>query len=70
MLDEGRVKFDGAIKDLLVDQDLMQASALEMPQTTRLASLMSRYGIPPWLVTMEELDQAIGKLVETSSNGH
>ncbi len=70
VLDEGRIKFDGAINDLLVDQDLMQASALEMPQTTRLASLMSRHGIPPWLVTMEALDQAIGKLVETSSNGH
>lgn len=70
VLDEGGIKFDGAIKDLLVDQDLMQASALEMPQTTRLAFLMSRHGIPPWLVTMEALDQAIGKLVETSSNGH
>lgn len=70
VLDGGRIKFDGAIKDLLIDQDLMQASALEMPQTTRLASLMSRHGIPPWLVTMEALDQAIGKLVETSSNGH
>jgi len=69
VLDGGRIKFDGAIKDLLVDQDLMQASALEMPQTTRLASLMSRHGILPWLVTMEALDQAISKLVETS-NGH
>jgi len=64
VLGEGRIKFDGAIQNLLVEKDLMQASALEMPEITRLASLMSRHGIPPWLVTMEALDQAIAKMVE------
>ncbi len=64
VLGEGRIKFDGAIQNLLVEKDLMQASALEMPEITRLASLMSRHGIPPWLVTMEALDQAIAKVVE------
>ena len=69
VLGEGRIKFDGAIQNLLVEKDLMQASALEMPEITRLASLMSRHGIPPWLVTMEALDQAIAKVVE-ASNGY
>ena len=65
VLGEGRIKYDGAIQELLVNKELMQASALEMPETTKLASLMSPLGIPPWLVTMEELDQAISKLVVT-----
>ena len=69
VLGEGKIKFDGAIQNLLVEKDLMQASALEMPEITRLASLMSRHGIPPWLVTMEALDQAIAKVVE-ASNGY
>ena len=69
VLGEGRIKFDGPIQDLLVEKDLMQASALEMPEITRLASLMSRHGIQPWLVTMEALDQAIAKVVE-ASNGY
>lgn len=67
VLAEGKIKFDGEIQDLLIDKDLMKTSALEMPETTRLASLMSQHGIPPWLVTIEALDQAIGKLVEISN---
>ncbi len=67
VLAEGKIKFDGEIQDLLADKDLMKTSALEMPETTRLASLMSHHGIPPWLVTIEALDQAIGKLVEISN---
>jgi energy-coupling factor transport system ATP-binding protein len=66
VLQEGRIKFDGSIRKMLMDKELMKDSALEMPETTRLASLMSHHGIPSWLVTMDELDQAIGRLVEVS----
>ncbi len=66
VLREGRVRYDGPIRRLLMDEDLMKDSALEMPETTRLAALLSRHGVPPWLVTMEELDDAIGQLVEAS----
>jgi energy-coupling factor transport system ATP-binding protein len=66
VLQEGRVKFDGPIRRLLMDKQLMKESALEMPQTTRLASFMNPHGIPSWLVTLDELDHAIGRLVEVS----
>lgn len=66
VLQEGKIKFDGPIRELLMDKELMKDSALEMPQTTRLASFMSRHGVPSWLVTMDELDNAIGRLVEVS----
>lgn len=66
VLREGMIKFDGPIRELLLDRELMKASALEMPETTRLAALMSQHGVPSWLVTMEELDDAIGRLVEAS----
>jgi hypothetical protein len=42
---------------------------LEMPETTKLASLLSPHGVPPWLVTLQELDQAISKLV-VAANGN
>jgi energy-coupling factor transporter ATP-binding protein EcfA2 len=66
VLQEGKIKFDGPIRGLLMNRDLMKDAALEMPQTTRLASLLSRHGVPPWLVTIEQLDHAIGALVEAS----
>jgi energy-coupling factor transport system ATP-binding protein len=64
VLRQGRVRFDGPIRELLTDKELMKDSALEMPETTRLASLLSQHGVPPWLTTMEELDLAIGRLLE------
>jgi energy-coupling factor transporter ATP-binding protein EcfA2 len=66
VLQEGRIRFDGPIRGLLTNRDLMKETALELPQTTRLASLLSRHGVPPWLVTTEQLDHAIGALVEAS----
>lgn len=66
VLQEGRIKFDGPIRELLTNRDLMKDTALEMPQTTRLASLLGPHGVPPWLVTTEQLDHAIGALVEAS----
>ncbi|NIW44742.1 MAG: ATP-binding cassette domain-containing protein [candidate division Zixibacteria bacterium] len=69
VLREGKIRFDGRMRELLSDKELMTSSSLEMPETTRLASLMSAHGIPPWLVTTEELELAIEKLLE-SSNGN
>jgi energy-coupling factor transport system ATP-binding protein len=63
VLRQGEIVFDGPVRTLLTDPELMKDSALEMPETARLASLLSRHGLPPWLVTFDELDQAIGRLV-------
>lgn len=65
VLGEGRIKYDGSFDELLMEKDLMQASALEMPETTKLAALLSPYGVPPWLVTMDAMDDAISKIVVT-----
>jgi len=46
---------------------LMKATSLEMPETTRLASLMSHHGIPPWLVKVDDLELAIEKLLGVSN---
>ena len=69
VLAKGKIKFDGAVQDLLANQEFMKSSALEMPETTRLASLMSKHGVPQGLVTLESLEDAVSKLVE-GSNGN
>jgi len=67
VLSEGKIKFDGRMNKLLSDKDLMKATSLEMPETTRLASLMSHHGIPPWLVKVDDLELAIEKLLGVSN---
>jgi energy-coupling factor transporter ATP-binding protein EcfA2 len=68
VLGEGIVKYDGSFRGLLADRELMFSSSLEMPETTKLAALLEPYGVPPWLVKMEDLDRAISRLVN-STNG-
>jgi ABC-type multidrug transport system ATPase subunit len=67
VMQRGRVAFDGPAHELLQNQELMQANSLDLPQTTRLAVELSPYGVPPWLVTVEQLEQAVRSLVEDAN---
>ena len=69
VLKKGQINFDGPFLDLLLDQQLMQAASLEMPEMTRLANRLGQYGVPGWLVRIEDLDQAIRGLIE-AAHGH
>jgi energy-coupling factor transporter ATP-binding protein EcfA2 len=69
VLQNGNVVYDGPIRDLMGDIDLMQANSLDLPDTTKLATKLSEHGVPPWLVKTEDLEQALDQLVE-SSDGH
>lgn len=66
VMGEGRVAFDGPINDLLSDMELMKANSLDLPDTTKLATLLSPHGVPPWLVTYEDLTQAVMQMLEES----
>lgn len=69
VMQRGQIAYDGAVRPLLSDQKLLQANSLALPDTTRLANRLSERGVPPWLVTVEELEDALGQLVE-HSHGH
>jgi energy-coupling factor transporter ATP-binding protein EcfA2 len=62
----GRVSFDGSFRDLLGDIELMRANSLDLPDTTKLAVLLSKHGVPPWLATYAELEKAVDRLLEAS----
>lgn len=69
VLQNGNVVYDGRIRDLLGDLELMQANSLDLPDTTKLSMKMSKHGIPPYLVKTEDLGTALQQLVE-ASDGH
>jgi energy-coupling factor transporter ATP-binding protein EcfA2 len=64
VMQRGRVAYDGPMHGLLVDVDLMQANSLDLPDTTKLALRLGDYGVPPWLVTPDELALALNQIVE------
>ena len=69
VLQNGNVIYDGPIRDLMGDLELMQANSLDLPATTKLSKKLSKYGVPPWLVKTEDLEKALDQLVEIS-DGH
>lgn len=67
VMNSGQVTFDGPIRALLADLDLIQANSLDLPAATKLSLLLREYGIPPWLTTYEQLDAAVTALLEAAN---
>jgi energy-coupling factor transporter ATP-binding protein EcfA2 len=64
VMQQGRVAYDGPMDGLLTDVELMQANSLDLPDTTKLALRLGDYGVPPWLVTPDDLALALDQIVE------
>ena len=69
VLQHGKVSFDGSIRDLMVDVDLMRDNSLDLPDTTKLANKFGNYGVPPWYVKQEELENALNKIIKETNGG-
>jgi energy-coupling factor transport system ATP-binding protein len=69
VMQNGNIVYDGHIRNLLGDLELMQGNSLDLPDTTKLSMILNKHGIPPYLVKTEDLEMALQQLVE-ASDGH
>ena len=67
VLNHGRVAFDGPIDDLLLDEKLMQANSLELPDITKLAKQLNKYGVPANTVYYSDMENYLKQMVEVQS---
>ncbi|UCC85673.1 MAG: ABC transporter ATP-binding protein [Anaerolineales bacterium] len=63
VMNQGRVTYDGPFSGILPNQEFLHENSLDQPQITRLAAGLGSYGVPPWIVTADQminkLDQAV-----------
>jgi energy-coupling factor transport system ATP-binding protein len=64
VLNHGRLAYDGPVNDLLLDEKLMNANSLELPDITKLAKSLSGYGIPANTVQYDEMKVYLKEMVE------
>jgi energy-coupling factor transport system ATP-binding protein len=64
VMQQGKVTYDGAMRQLFADYDFLHANSLDLPDVTKLAFQLRKHGIPPWLVKIEEFESALVQLVE------
>lgn len=64
VLNHGRLAYDGPVKELLLDEKLMKANSLELPDITKLAKSLSGYGIPANTVDYSKMRQYLKEMVE------
>lgn len=69
VLQQGRIVYDGAFRRLLLDDALLTANSLDLPDITKLSIRLSEYGVTPGLVNFRQVEAAIKLLVE-DSDGH
>ena len=64
VLNHGQLAYDGPVDELLLDEKLMKANSLELPDITKLAKSLSGYGIPANTVQYDEMKQYLKEMVE------
>jgi len=52
---DGQIVLDGSPREVFTKIDVLNRISIAPPQITQLASLLSRYGIPPYILTVEEM---------------
>jgi len=58
---QGRVLFDGSVRELFQQTEVLKRSYLEAPQIVRLAQMLREQGFPPTLMTPEEMLELINE---------
>jgi energy-coupling factor transporter ATP-binding protein EcfA2 len=64
VLNRGKLAYDGPVADLLLDEALMKANYLELPDVTKLARQLGAYGVPPNTVDYDTMKSYIKQMVE------
>lgn len=68
VMQNGRLVYDGPMHTLLTDNQLLEANSLDIPNLTRLAARLGEYGVPPWLVTYQQLEAAVDAMMGASGD--
>ena len=66
VMNRGEVAFDGPVLELIANEEIMRANALELPDITKLALQLRKHGVPPWTIQYEQLEGYLRQLVENS----
>ena len=64
VLNHGHLAYDGPVDELLLDEKLMKANSLELPDITKLAKSLNVYGIPVNTILYDEMDAYLKEMVE------
>ena len=66
VMNRGTVAFDGPVMDLISDEEVMRANALDLPEVTKLALQLRPHGVAVRIINVEQLEHYLQQLVETS----
>ena len=69
VLNRGKIVYDGSLRPLMANPELLKTNSLDLPDKTKLAYKLRENAVPPWLVKFEELEDALQQIIE-APNGH
>jgi energy-coupling factor transport system ATP-binding protein len=61
IMNQGQVAYDGPFSEIVSNQALLYQNSLVQPQMTHLAAALSSYGLPPWLVTVNQMQAELNR---------
>ena len=63
VLREGRILVDGPTREIFTKTDLLETTYLNPPQITRLGQMLSEYGFPRDILTVDEMYEVMSELL-------
>lgn len=67
VLQHGKLSYDGPIRNLLTQVELMQENSLDLPEITKLAIQLKEHGIPQHAVSFDDMHHYLSQIVEVSN---
>jgi energy-coupling factor transport system ATP-binding protein len=64
VMSQGRILMDGPTREVFSHPELLEKSYIDLPPITKLASMLSEFGIPKNVLTVEEMRDLIVERVE------
>lgn len=62
VMNNGQIALDGSPRDVFTKIDVLESISISPPQITQLAVLLSKYGIPPDLLTIDEAYELLDEI--------
>jgi len=67
VLQNGKLSYDGPIRELLTQVELMQENSLDLPEITKLAIQLKDHGIPQHIASFGDMHHYLSQIVEVSN---
>jgi hypothetical protein len=56
---DGKILLEGSTKEVFAQSEILKQSSIKPPQITSLGQALTKYGVPPDILTLDEMEELL-----------